>query len=177
MSSVSEIKERVAGVKTRAGFFLSQRRKDLDLYQLLADTLAICEEVEREGMLEEMRDAVRDQAANGRNRVYTEQGSDVYVVVGRAVFEPEINRAASWRYSAALREAAQRQIRSHELADWLRANGGVNTLFRGRGVMRRTLSTKTLHLNQQITVPKDQEFTVVLQMDGRGFFNVKEVRS
>lgn len=171
---MDDLMQRVRNAKERAGFFLSQRRKDLDLYGLLADTLAICEHVDAEGLLDTFREQVAAAPANGRNRVYTESGSDVYLVVGRAVFEPEINRAASWRYSATLREAAKRGLHSDRLANWLRGNGGVNALFRARPVKARTARTKPLFLTSQIEVPKDEVFTLRLRRCANGFFDVIE---
>jgi hypothetical protein len=162
----------IEAVKRRAGFFMSQRRKDLDLYTLLSDTLTLCEQVEAGGHLEAMRRRVAAQPQAGRNRVYTEARSDVYVVVGRAVFEPELNRAASWRYSATLREAAKRQLRGAELGQWLRENGGINALFRARPVAARTARTKTLHLTTQVEVPRVGEVTLRLRRKSNGFFDV-----
>ena len=173
---MDDLMQRVRAAKERAGFFLSQRRKDLDLYGLLADTLAICEHVESHGLLDVFRGQVAAAPANGRNRVYAEAGSDVFVVVGRAVFEPEINRAASWRYSATMREAAKRGLRSDGLAEWLRGHGGINALFRARPVKARTARTKTLHLTSQIEVSKDEVFTLRLRRRANGFFDVVEMK-
>lgn len=169
---ISDIQERISGVKAKAGFFLTKRRKDGELYSVLAEVLSICEDVERLGLVDQMREAVRNQTTDGRNRVYTERGSDIYVVVGRAVFEPEVNRSASWRYSACLREAGKRKIKSQELVGWLADNGGINTLFKGRGVLSKSVTTKTLNLNQSIEVDKHKPFTITLKMDNRGFFDV-----
>lgn len=172
--SLETIKEHMAEVKARAGFFVTQRRKDRNLYALLAETMALCETVRREGLEEALRQDIVARDLHGRNRVYVEQGSDVFLIVGRFVFEPEINRAASWRYTAALREADKRGLRSDELVEWLRSQGGINALFLARPVQARTARTKTLHLNTQITVPKDGAFTVTLRRDHRGFFDVVE---
>ena len=169
---MDDLLEQVRVAKERAGFFLSQRRKDIDLYQLLADTLAICEHVETEGLLEDFRGRVAAGVLNGRNRTYAEAGSDVFLVVGRAVFEPEINRSASWRYSATLREASKHGIKSGDLGGWLRSNGGINALFKARPVKARTARTKTLHLTSQVEVPKDADFTLTLRRGSNGFFDV-----
>ena len=175
MSTLEDIENRMRALKTKAGFFVNQRRKDRDLYSLLAETLAVCETVQQGGMAEQLRQAVATRDIDGKNRSYVEQGSDVFVLVGRFVFEPEINRAASWRYSATLREASKRGLDSAGLVQWLRENGGINALFRGRPVQARTARTKTLHLNQQIEVPKGEAFTLTLRRDSRGFFDVMEV--
>jgi hypothetical protein len=170
--NLDDFHTRIDGAKTKAGFFLAKRRKDAELYSVLADVLSICEDVERNGLTDAVREDVSRQKANGRNRVYAERQSDVYVIVGRSVFEPEINRAASWRYSACLREAGKRQINSRSLVEWLVNNGGINTLFKGRGVLRDAIATRTLHLNQSVEINKKEPFTITLKMDGRGFFDV-----
>ncbi|MBA4282018.1 hypothetical protein [Ralstonia sp.] len=170
----STFRQDVAALKSRAAFFISQRRKDVDLYQVLADCLAICERAELSGEVEALRgEHLAAERARGK-RAYFEQGADVFLIVGRAVFEPEVNRAASWRYTATLREAAKRQIRSVELVEWLREQGGINALFKARPVEARTARTKTLHLNAQVEVPKDGPFTLTLRRDARGFFDVLE---
>ena len=171
-SKLDDVHQRMQTLKAKAGFFVTQRRRDIDLYALLAETLAVCEIVQREKLEESLRRAVAARQSDDKNRSYIEQGSDVFVVVGRFVFEPEINRAASWRYSATLREASKRGLRSTNLVEWLRANGGMNALFRARPVRARTARTKTLHLNTQVEVPKTGPFTLTLRRDQRGFFDV-----
>lgn len=170
--SAQGIFDRIDRAKSRAGFFITQRRRDVDLYGLLAECLTACEEIEAGGLIETVRQRVAEKPTNGRNRTYAEASSDVFVVVGRYVFEPEMNRVASWRYSATIREAAKAGIRGADLVGWLRENGGINALFKGRPVNARTARTKTLNLNQQIEVPKDAPFTLTLQRDHRGFFDV-----
>lgn len=172
MTILEELEARMAHIKSRASFFMAKRRKDAELYEVLSETLAICEEVERRGIVEEVRKSVAEQPKNGRNRVFAERGSDVYVIVGRAVFEPEINRGSSWRYSSAMREAAKRQIHSSQLVGWLIENGGINTLFKGRGTFARAVNTRTLHLNNSIEIDKHKPITITIKMDHRGFFDV-----
>ena len=175
MTALGDIKAQMAEAKKKAGFFVTQRRRDIDLYAMLAETLAVCERVEAEGLEDALREDIAQRDRDGRNRTYVERNSDVYVLVGRFVFEPELNRAASWRYSATLREAAKAGLRSGELADWLRENGGINALFRARPVAARTARTKTLHLNAQVEVPKGRPFQIRLQRDKKGFFDVLEI--
>ncbi|MCP1200096.1 hypothetical protein [Notoacmeibacter sp. MSK16QG-6] len=166
------VRQRIDAAKKNAKFFMARRRRDGKLYQLLAETLAICEYVAANDLLEAVRAEIAAKDRNGRNRTYAEKNSDLYLVVGRSVFEPEMNREGSWRYSVTLREAARRQIRSGDLAAWLSENGGVNTLFKGRGVLASASTTKTLHLNQPVEVRQGVDITLRLRMDHRGFFNV-----
>lgn len=168
------IEDDIVGLKRRASFFISQRRKDLDLYQLLADTLAICERASLEGEVNRLKAEFLARRKDEGRRVYFEGDPDVYLIVGRAVFEPEINRAASWRYTATLREASKLQLRSGDLVEYLRTNGGVNALFKARPVEARTSTTKVLNLTRPITVPKEQNFKVTLRRNSRGFFDVME---
>lgn len=164
--------DEIADLKRRSKFFVNQRRKDAGLYSVLADCLALCERVAGTPELERIRAAtVAAQRADGK-RAYFERDPDVYLIVGRAVFEPEANRAASWRYTATLREAAKRGLRSTDLVVWLKENGGINALFRGRPVEARTATTKTLHLKSPVTVPKEGRFSLTLARDARGFFDV-----
>lgn len=157
-----------------ASFFTKKRRKDGELYAILARCLHFCEthifpetlDAMKEHVIQRMKDA-------GRKRVYFEEGADVYLVVGRYVFEgTTVNRAATWRYTATLREAAKRQIRGHDLADWLAENGGINALFKTRPVEARDVTTKTLNLTTPITVPKGEEFCLTLRALPTGFMEV-----
>ena len=168
--------DRINALRERARFFAARRRSDGELYTLLGACLAVCEDVQREGRTSEVADAVRAKPARGRSRVYVERGSDVFHLVGRLVFEDDERRSANaHRYGATLREAAKQGIGGADLAGWLAENGGINALFRRRPVDARTLSTRTLHLNAPVTVPRDgTPFTVTLRHDGAGFFDVVE---
>jgi hypothetical protein len=119
------------------------RRKDADLYRLLAVCLSVCEDVDSDGLQEELRAAVavsvdernpdiwgngRAESNNGKGRRYVEKGSDSYILVSRFVLEKVDSRNSIYRYAAALREAGRRNIRSHDLPDWLTENGGVRSL-------------------------------------------------
>jgi hypothetical protein len=164
------LSERMAALRRRAGFFASQRRKDVALYGLLADCLALCEEVERDGLLPNL---MAQHIGKAESRRYFERGADVYLVVGRLVFEDgEKTRAAAWRYTAAMREAAKRQIAPADLAEWLRTEGGINELFRRRPKQPRKRTIRTLSLNSPVPYEDGRELRLVLRADGRGFFDV-----
>ncbi len=170
---VAALQAKMCDLRERASFFRSMRRKDVELYTLLGECLALCEQAERENLTDDLRrEYLAATREDGRNRRYFEGAADIYLIVGRAVFESQANRAACWRYTATLREAAKHQIDSTGLAEWLRSNGGVNALFRTRPVQARIATTRTLHLNQSVTIPKDQTFTLTLARDSRGFFDV-----
>lgn len=156
-------------LRRRASFFVSQRRKDLQLYRVLADVYALCATCSAQDV-EAFRAAVIDRA--GR-RAYFESDADVFLVVGRYVFEsPDRRRDAAWRYTAAMREASKRQIRPSDFAGWLAVNGGINALFKTRPVESRTACTRTLSLTEAVTVPKDGSFTLTLRRTSVGAFEV-----
>lgn len=162
------------GMRDKARFFVTQRRKDIELYALLADCLALCEEAVRGNFVEQIRQQVLARSSGRKvGRCYFEQGADPALVIGRYVFdEDRKNRVNSWRYVVALREASKQGIGSGALVDWLRGHGGINTLFKRREVEARSVRTKTLHLNQQVECPKGAPFTITLLRDERGFFDV-----
>ncbi len=169
---MTDLTDRMDAMRSRAAF-ACQRRKDVQLYFLLADCLAICEECERDNRTDELKAEALEYLRDGAGgRRYMEGAPDVYLIVGRYVFEREINRAACWRYTATLREAAKSQIASADLAQWLRENGGINALFKARDLAARSCKTKTLHLTSPVTVPKDGQFTLMLMRLPNGFFEV-----
>jgi hypothetical protein len=119
------------------------RRKDADLYRLLSACLSLCEEVKRDRLEDELREAVRvsvdernpeiwgtgrSASNNGRGRRYVEVQSDAYILVTRYVLEQHDTRNSIYRYAAALREAGRRQIASADLPSWLVDHGGIVAL-------------------------------------------------
>jgi hypothetical protein len=165
------IDDRLAAVREKARFFAGKRRSDADLYVVLSECLAICETAEAEGQTDALKQRYL-RGKEGSNRRYFERDADVYLIVGRIVFEHESNRAACWRYTATMREAAKLDISAGELPGWLLANGGINALFRTRPVTARTCKTRTLHLTKAIEVNKSGAFTVTLRRTATGFFDV-----
>jgi hypothetical protein len=170
---VSHLQERLDAARVVAhNGGIPIRRKDGTLYRLLADCLSICEMVEAEGLEAELRAAIRVPASAGnRDKKYAEVGSDAPILVCRYVLRDDVRNSA-YRYSACLREARKRQIRSEDLAAWLDQNGGLNTLWMSRPLTEARLTRRTLHLNDAVTVPKRGHFTLTLEADARGFFNV-----
>lgn len=176
MTGLADMLHAARDLALRAG--VPSRRKDAELYRLLADCLAICEMVERDGLRERLRDEIavsvdiRNQNNAGKGRRYVEQGSDVPVTVCRFVLDGVDNRSSVYRYATCLREAMKRQILSDSLVDWVQENGGLLTLYQGRERSVTQFRVKTLHLNSRVTVPKDGMVTLTLRRDGRGFFDV-----
>jgi hypothetical protein len=162
------------------------RRKDGKLYALLAECLSICEEVIRDGMVEELRqiarvsvderrprgEVTRAESNNGKGRRYVEAGSDAYILVARYVLAGVDGRNSHYRYATTLREAGKRQIAATDLAEWLTENGGVNALYRPTTMKPETNQTRQLYLNQRIKFPREGAFTITLRHDGKGFFDV-----
>jgi hypothetical protein len=173
MTSLLERLEQVRHHADTGG--LPVRRKDAALYALLAECLSICEWVRQEKQEDQLRQhllaRLRAGKITGRAR-YVERASDVYTVVCRYALGEWDTRTNYTRYAVALREAAKRQVTGERLADYLREAGGIMALFNGRPNPERWLTSRTLHLNQSVTVPKDAIFTLTLRRDGNGFFNV-----
>jgi hypothetical protein len=155
---------------------LPVRRKDGALYALLAECLSICEWVQHEGLETQVRDHLRERLnvdkQPGVRARYVESVSDVYTIVCRYVLGDYDTRANYTRYAVAMREAARRQVRSDRLVDFLHDAGGIMALYNARPNPERFLTSRTLHLNSPVTVPKDGTFTLTLRRDYRGFFDV-----
>lgn len=160
--------------KHRANFFVKRRRKDIELYSILAECLHVCEQAQLDGKTEELVEALKRKPREGRNRVYIEKSSDIFLVVGRYVFEPELNRDACWRYTAVMREAHKRQINSRDLVKYLDENGGMNALFQNRSRDRMDGTVKTLFLNSGVTVSVGVPFNLRLVRKNDGSFDVLE---
>lgn len=158
------------------------QRKDRDLYAILAACLAICEEVQRDGMEPQLRELVRvsvagqglDVDAARRGRRYAYPSSDAYVLVCRYVLGASETMQLRSKYSHALREAARRQIGSNRLPEWLRENGGVLALYNSRpGVGQRGGGIRVLNLSSPVPDGRDgKPFTLTLRNTGDGFFEV-----
>lgn len=161
---------------------LPVRRKDRDLYAIMAGCLALCEEIIRDSREPELREVFRvsvagrgltpDEARKGRRYAYP--SSDAFILVCRyALADTETAQIVS-KYSQALREAARRQIRAVDLPVWLRENGGILALYRSRPTLgARSGGVRTLELDKTIDFPRDGgAFTLTLRYDGNGFFHV-----
>lgn len=170
MSTLSD-KLKAARLRAQKGG-IPARRKDSDLYKILAEILDICQDVDREGLRSDLIEELTARDKAGRNRIYVYPQSDNYVLTCRYVLEGEDNRNSIYRYAASIREAAKRQIRAENLASWLKENGGINTLFKSRPLARQDVKTSTIHLNEPITAPKGKPMTITIMRDARGFFDL-----
>jgi len=156
------------------------RQSQVDLYAALANALGLCEACEAEGLTDALRQEVIARGQEGGKRSYFEQSADVYLIVGRLIFSDGYgkygSRCNAWRYTATMREAHKRQIRSAGLVEWLSANGGVNALYNRRPVQARTMTRRTLHLTSPVTIEKGKPFTLTLVSNSEGFFDVVGVK-
>lgn len=156
---------------------LPTRRKDKQLYGLLSGCMFICEKVERENLYDELRQHirvsvdVRGKGNAGKGRRYATPEADVTVLVCRYVLQAD-NRNSVYRYAATLRQAFARQLTSAQLVEWLTENGGVNALYKARPLTKKTVKMKVLNLTEPIEIRKDEPFTITLQYNGLGAFNV-----
>ena len=174
---MNNIEERLVTTREKAKQVVPGRRDMQQLYTILAECLSLCEDIDREGRLEEFKEKYKSLYSKGTSRKYFESRADSYLVVCRFVFEQEKRRDACWRYTAALREAAKRQISSAHLIEWLKFNGGISTLFIGRNEGKTVSTDKTLHLNRPINTLLGQAFTVTLRRDNRGRFDVLDIKA
>lgn len=169
------IRERLDAVRDRAkGGGLPVRRKDRALYGVLADCLGLCEEVLRDGLGAELRDAITNETGvkHGTGSRRVRPTTDVYTLVCRYVFGDREDHSSLGKYAQTLRAAAQRQIAASSLEQWLCDNGGARALYLTIKVPKSDMTRVTLNLSSPITFPKDEAFTLVLKYDGKGFFDV-----
>lgn len=140
----------------------SPRGHNQRLYRALGYCLELCQLC---SLFPEERKALDDLIEESKpknKRSYIERGSDIYIRVARFMFREEEHYANTSRYAHTLREAARRQISPEELPEFLATQGGVNVLYLSRPLDSTVVKTKCLRLAEQITVPKDREFTLRL---------------
>lgn len=148
------------------------RRTDAALYTLMAECLAIIEDVERDNLHDELRSAIKVDGVGLAGRRYVESKADASIMVCRYVLAGNDTRNSTYRYALSLREARRRQIRSDTLTDWLRSNGGINTLYKTRSTETKSNIVRTLHLNAPVTVTPGEWLNIRIRRDPRGFFDV-----
>ena len=178
LDSLGDVNESIKALRGRASFFTKKRRADITLYRLIADCMALCEHCERERLTDKVRDAYASAISkDGKRRSYFERGSDVFRIIGRAVFDPDGStgpQGGYHRYVVVMREAHKRQIAAADLAEYLANNGGVMALFNSRPTVAREVTTKMLHLTSPVTVRKGEAFTLRLRRLDTGMFEVLE---
>ena len=164
-------KDRLDDLRTRAQRGgLPMRRTDAALYAVLSEIKAICEDITAAKAEDDLRAVYAAKATNRRK--YLETGSDVHVIACRYVLEDDDTRNSVYRYAIALREAAKRQIGAQDLAEWLRASGGVNALYKARETAFRVRTTKTLHLTSPVEVVPGVALALTVMRRPDGFFDL-----
>ena len=151
-------------LRERAGRIVANRQSDATLYSVLVGCMELaerCSTPEDEQTLRKLAGELPLPASKKRH--YIEKGSDIYQLVSRYIFHGDVSSANINRYAICLRQAAQRQINSAALGEWLANNGGVNALYLRRPLLRTTVLTKCLRLTSQIEAPKDKPFTLTLR--------------
>jgi len=158
---------------------IGKRHSSFELYNLLAQCMALAERCEAGNEYGELRSLVAKRPKQGRNRTYVERGSDSFILVCRFVFgdlkTSAAQRSNASRYAHCLRQAQKCGIASGQLAQHLAHNGGVNALFLVRPLMRTNVTTKCLNLTESVTVPKDRPVTLTLQRTDDNRFRVLSV--
>lgn len=151
-------------LKTKPG------RRDA-LYDLLAQCMNVVELCQKhEPSRHELHGLFLQQDHEG-NRRYVEKGSDEYVLVCRYVFN-HTDRTNAMRYACALRVAGEMGLSYSELVPWMKANGGVNSLYFRRPLEAKIVRTRNLYLTHSIEVPRDREFNIKLQWRNDNSFEV-----
>lgn len=153
---------------------LPVRRKDRQLYGVLAECLAVCEEAIRDNQFAELKENITKEtgAKHGTGSTRVKPTSDIYNLVCRYVFGGRQDYSSLGKYAQTIREAANRQISSSKLEQWLCDNGGARALYLTIKTPNPGMTRVTLNLNEPITFPKDANFSIVLKYDGKGFFDV-----
>lgn len=156
---------------------VGKRKTSFELYDVLAQCAALAERCAKGNEFSELRALVAQQPTT-QNRRYVEKGSDEYILVCRFVFgelkSSSANRSNASRYAHALREAKKQGIMSNGLAQHLSMSGGINALFLHRPLAATSVTTKTIHLTESITVAKGQEVRLVLKREPDNRFSIIE---
>lgn len=160
---------------------IGKRHTSFELYSLLGECMTLAERCRSSPEeADEMRRLVANQPTT-RQRRYVEGGSDSFLLVSRYVFadlrSAAANRSNASRYAHAMRIAFDAGIRGAALAEHLRDNGGINSLFVKRPLLAVSVSTKTLHLTSSVTLPKQGAARLTLSRSIDGRFDVHEVET
>jgi hypothetical protein len=171
-----DVAAELSDLENRASFFRSERRKDVELYTLLADCMWLADVVRAENREAEITERLKDKLRRqtNRSRVYVEKASDVYTVIGRLVFqEPgDPPGGTAWRSAVAMREAVKRGIKPGEFVEFCRTQGGIDVLVRQRNNKATRMQVKVLHLTEPVTIEPHGTVTLTLRRDPRGYFDV-----
>lgn len=176
MSKVEDI------IKRSPIAFLMKRHKrhaDMQLYQVLADCMEICEVCLRDIREYEVLNKLIGKLPiiDGKNRQYVERSSDIYQRTCRFMFHGEENPANTNRYAHCLREAARKKVTSKKLVGEL-ADGGVNKFFVTRPSQGqvREVATKCLRLDRQLRFQKDSVIRLRLKRTVDNIYEVLEFK-
>lgn len=150
---------------------LPVRRTDARLYDLLSRVYAAALAVEREGAVADLCARVEGLKSPkpGANRAFLFKHSDVFILASRYVLTGVDNRNSVYRYAAAMRGAAQRQIKPDDLSAWLAENGGLRELLKPLDdTVER--SGRVLTLDRSVSWRAGDVLTLTLRAQGGGHF-------
>ena len=152
-----------------------KKHADMQLYQVLADCMEICEVCLRDIKEYEVLNKLiaKLPIIDGKTRQYVESSSDIYQRTCRFMFHGEEHTANVNRYAISLREAARQGVKSKKLITEL-SSGGINKFFLKRPSQNqeREVETKCLRLDRAIRHYKSATITLKLK---RNVDNVYEV--
>lgn len=155
---------------------IGKRHTSFELYELLGKCMGLAERCTPSTVdYDELRRLVISNR-DGRNRRYLERASDEFILVCRFVFgglkSAATERSNASRYACSLRQAQSIGLTSATLAEHLRDKGGVNALFLHRPLAARRVSTKILHLDRAVDMPKNALVRLTLRRLPDGTFEV-----
>jgi hypothetical protein len=156
-----------------------KRHADMQLYRVLGDCLEIAEVCLADvGEYEVLNGLIKKlPMIDGKHRQYVESSSDIYQRVSRFMFHGDEHTANISRYAIALREAAERGVKSGDLVKEL-CNGGIAKFFLKRPSQNREVEmrTKCLRLDKQIKHFRRDTFTLKLRRkEDDGTYEVLEM--
>ena len=150
---------------------LPVRRTDSRLYGLLARVYGAALQIQTDGNVADLRARAGNLKSPkpGASRSYLERGSDVFILASRYVLTGVDNRNSVYRYAAAMRGAAKRQICATDLPNWLVENGGLRELLKPLDDAAQR-SGRQLTLDRAITWRAGEVVTLTLRAQGGGHF-------
>jgi hypothetical protein len=164
-----ETKEDAASIVLR-----HKKHASFKLYDVLAPCLEMCERCDASTDERETLNAFLAESimVEGKKR-YVERKSDIYTRVCRYVFSTS-NYTNICRYAHCLREAVKLDIKSPDIAKYMRENGGVNGLYFRRPINLAIVRTSTFRLTKPVEIYRDREFTLTLRWTKENRFEVIE---
>jgi hypothetical protein len=153
---------------------LPVRRTDARLYDLISRVYGAALRIDRDNATASLRarvEGLKSPKPDARRRAYVERQSDVFILASRYVLTGVDNRNSVYRYAAAMRGAADRQIPPDKLPGWLAENGGLRELLKPVSDHGER-SRRVLTLDRPVTFRPGDVIHLTLHAQGAGYFVV-----